>query len=140
MELITGRTVFAPDDLVSVIGAPEEVDAVVAALGEQVAEQTLFDATDRAIALQEDGGVRANRRGAQFFNRAFQFGQHGVDRGIRSREMSRRTDRPDLSRVLNGLDRTQPWLLLCVLVGSPPLHRRVDPAVYLLVYDPVPVH
>jgi hypothetical protein len=31
--------------------------------------------------------------------------------------MSRRTDRPDLSRVLNGLARTQPWLLLCVLIS-----------------------
>ena len=35
-----------PGDLVSVIGAPEEVDAVVAALGEQVAEQ--LDA-DRSV-------------------------------------------------------------------------------------------
>jgi putative transport protein len=43
MELITGHTVFALDDLVSVIGAPEEVDAVVAALGEQVAEQLDVD-------------------------------------------------------------------------------------------------
>ena len=43
LELITGHTVFAPDDLVSVIGAPEEVDAVVAALGEQVAEQLDVD-------------------------------------------------------------------------------------------------
>ena len=46
MELITGRTVFHIDDLVSVIGAPEEVDAVVAALGEQVAQQ--LDA-DRSV-------------------------------------------------------------------------------------------
>jgi putative transport protein len=46
MELITGHTVFMPGDLVSVIGAPEEVDAVVAALGEQVAEQ--LDA-DRSV-------------------------------------------------------------------------------------------
>ena len=43
MELITGHTSFAFDDLVSVIGAPEEVDAVVAALGEQVAEQLDVD-------------------------------------------------------------------------------------------------
>ena len=43
MELITGHTIFEQDDLVSVIGAPEEVDAVVAALGEQVAEQLDVD-------------------------------------------------------------------------------------------------
>lgn len=43
MELITGHTSFAFDDLVSVIGAPEEVDAVVAALGEPVAEQLDVD-------------------------------------------------------------------------------------------------